>query len=901
GAYYITTGTTGTESIIETGISTEGYTGIAFYFNHTSDGNDAGEYLAADWYNGTGWTNILFDDTNHGDIWQHKNYSLPAVASNNANFRIRFRALSSNPNEDFYVDDVEVFGSSAPILDILYPINGSTYNTPSLFIRTNITGNFLDTCWHNLNNGTNTTFTCNTEPNITAVEGLNNLTVYVNNTNSLVSQDSVNFYVNTSIPLTVQITSPLNNTISTSTSPKLKLLGYDLNYSEFNYTIYSYYTNGTLYSVGNNGTLTNGTETEITLSPALMLHGNLTSYYLIVNATDAGGNNATTRITYTITVPAVTLVSPLNNYWDNDGNISFNFRVLDEAYTNVSCSLYLDTILNQTNSSTLSDNTLTTFNVTGISEGANKVWEIICIDASTNTGQDTRTFNVDKTSPIINSINATPNPVNAGQLVNITANVTDNLGVSSVTVSVAGSMPYTMTSAGNNIYYYEYNTSGLSGNQSYNITAYDNALNNATSSGAISINTITINLYDYYGLNGSLGRVNEFNTSNLEEIEYMELNFSLNLFETGINNWYLNFTANGTDACALGNKQSSVCYNYTNSINKWIQFINGTNTTTYDGAQGNQGDRISVVQTGSGNNVNLSIRIDEHYNPNIFKWYNALYNFSDVKWQDGADVRISGNNTIKIEVNRSLVPFNADQYKMDIRVDASTAPIQPLNAWGCNSSYVSGNPFNRSECIFLASKYPSELQDDGTKFRSVFIMNASQTKIAGVKYVVFYTEEQNTSKYYAIKTYKATAPAYATHWERSNDSGDTWSNSGDGYETEFNVNWFYGGPDPTSFIYSLWINTTNGIQKFSEGNITWNIDPGYNYAPIIELLNTNTGDIISTPYNVSFITRDFNDDNLNVSLYLYQGGTLNQTLVTGLNENDTYYYWNSPILDGDYN
>ena len=66
----------------------------------------------------------------------------------------------------------------------------------------------------------------------------------------------------------------------------------------------------------------------------------------------------------------------------------------------------------------------------------------------------------------------------------------------------------------------------------------------------------------------------------------MVLNFTVNSGYT-VDSWYLNFTANGTNGCSLGNKQSAICYNYNNATYKWIQFINGVNTATYDGTQGN--------------------------------------------------------------------------------------------------------------------------------------------------------------------------------------------------------------------------------------------------------------------------------------------------------------------------
>jgi hypothetical protein len=98
-----------TMSVIQTNISTAGYGSITFAFYAYTDGLDNGEYIAADWYNGTTWINALPQTEDIGSYTLY-NYSLPAAAEDNPDFKIRFRCLSSNPNEDCYVDNVQVTG-----------------------------------------------------------------------------------------------------------------------------------------------------------------------------------------------------------------------------------------------------------------------------------------------------------------------------------------------------------------------------------------------------------------------------------------------------------------------------------------------------------------------------------------------------------------------------------------------------------------------------------------------------------------------------------------------------------------------------------------------------------------------------------------------------------------------
>jgi hypothetical protein len=321
-------------------------------------------------------------------------------------------------------------------ITITYPQNGITYNTNDLFINAQITGN-NDTCWYSLNAGANTTFTCGTEPAITAIEGANTLNVYANNTDNILSSAESNFSVNTSVMLVITITYPANGTSQTSATPTIKLIAGDSVYGQVNYTLYIYYPNGTFYNLGNTGALQNGTETEIVLNLALQLIGNSTTYYFYANATDEGDNEQQSNtVYYTLLQPVVELVSPEYDYWDNDGNISFSFKVYDLDYLTLNCSLYIDDVLNQTNNETPSGGVITTFNVTGITEGADKTWKIKCANAGNNFGEDIRIFNVDKTNPSVIGILPAGTSYNLTNTIQVSANVTDNFAVSTAVANI---------------------------------------------------------------------------------------------------------------------------------------------------------------------------------------------------------------------------------------------------------------------------------------------------------------------------------------------------------------------------------------------------------------------------------------------------------------------------------
>ncbi|MBR9692184.1 hypothetical protein GOV06_05365 [Candidatus Woesearchaeota archaeon] len=79
----------------------------------------------------------------------------------------------------------------------------------------------------------------------------------------------------------------------------------------------------------------------------------------------------------------------------------------------------------------------------------------------------------DSVAPVINSVSDTPDPLNEGQNITITANVTDNIGVGTVLVEIEGTN-YTMVAGTGDLWNYDFNTTGLAtGLHSYTIYADD--------------------------------------------------------------------------------------------------------------------------------------------------------------------------------------------------------------------------------------------------------------------------------------------------------------------------------------------------------------------------------------------------------------------------------------------
>ncbi|MHC4619628.1 MAG: Calx-beta domain-containing protein, partial [Planctomycetota bacterium] len=99
-------------SSVEKALSTVGYTGIHVKYYRMTKGFDSGEYLYAEWYDGSSWNPL---ESTQDTAWgTQMDFTCPAGAENNANFAIRFRTNASRGSEYAYVDEVFVTGTGAP-------------------------------------------------------------------------------------------------------------------------------------------------------------------------------------------------------------------------------------------------------------------------------------------------------------------------------------------------------------------------------------------------------------------------------------------------------------------------------------------------------------------------------------------------------------------------------------------------------------------------------------------------------------------------------------------------------------------------------------------------------------------------------------------------------------------
>ncbi|MBN1503413.1 hypothetical protein JW930_07780 [Candidatus Woesearchaeota archaeon] len=105
------------------------------------------------------------------------------------------------------------------------------------------------------------------------------------------------------------------------------------------------------------------------------------------------------------TLPNIQLNDPQNNTYTNQQDNVFYYTPSDNLDMN--CSLYINNILNQTNSS-INNGTMNNFTVAGIKDGT-YTWNINCTDAALNSNvSETRTLHVDANPPGIIYVSPTP-------------------------------------------------------------------------------------------------------------------------------------------------------------------------------------------------------------------------------------------------------------------------------------------------------------------------------------------------------------------------------------------------------------------------------------------------------------------------------------------------------------
>ncbi|MDP3728510.1 MAG: S8 family serine peptidase [bacterium] len=207
-----------------------------------------------------------------------------------------------------------------------------------------------------------------------------------------------------------------------------------------------------------------------------------------IHANDSNNNeNITSWFTITILTgaPRITLHNPNNLTNTNNLSNTFNFTAIEDVSGNFNCSIYINSIKNQT-STTVSNNTLTEFRQ-NLTEGTH-LWNIACTDSHNLIGNSSlRTLILDTTSPTFNAEGYT-SLVELGDNQSYSINLTE-LYLNYANFSYIG-VNYTLTNSSTN--FSRVWRTFQNGTNLFTIYALDTARNLNTTTGNFTVNdTIT--------------------------------------------------------------------------------------------------------------------------------------------------------------------------------------------------------------------------------------------------------------------------------------------------------------------------------------------------------------------------------------------------------------------------
>lgn len=233
-----------------------------------------------------------------------------------------------------------------------------------------------------------------------------------------------------------------------------------------------------------NYTLTNRVDTQYNYS----LHNDSFStgqvFQWRIHANDSKNNENVTawfNLTILTGAPRITLAGPSNLSNSNNLSVTFNFTALEDVSGNFNCSLYINSIKNQTNTA-VSNNTLTEFRQ-NLSEGTH-LWNIACTDSHNLIGNSSlRTLILDTSYPLFNAEGYT-SVVELGDNQSYSINLTESY-LNSVNFSYIG-VNYTLTNSSTN--FSRFFRTFQNGTNLFTTYALDSAGNLNLTSGNFTVN-----------------------------------------------------------------------------------------------------------------------------------------------------------------------------------------------------------------------------------------------------------------------------------------------------------------------------------------------------------------------------------------------------------------------------
>lgn len=570
-----------------------------------------------------------------------------------------------------------------PEILITAPTTNSNFSSASVQVNFSANDTNLASCWSTKDAAiTNTSRSCvnGTISNFsdTYAEGLNTVTVYVNDSANNINSSSITFRVDTTSP-PVTITYPVASAGYASTQLNLNFTASDsgVGLNVCWYSNDSGLTNSTPDSSCSNFTAVNGTSGENTW---------------LVCANDTLGNEACDSVTFNINTnsPATTQNYPTNGLWLNSQlNIPFNFTSIDTDGIDT-CELRGNWTgvwhLNQSKTG-ISSGVETSFDLLNITDGTYK-WNVWCND-TLGSGAFTLTnftFNVDSVNPLISY--GTGMQVDGANLSqnSIFVNVTvTELNEDTIIFRLYNSTGiYNTTSSTSELRQINW-TSLPQGTYTYNVTVNDSAGNsNYTASQTLHLDTTNPTVVLISPVNNTITNVSSQNlTVNITDANIK--NITLNIYNS--TNGLINQTSQNVSSSGV----IGIVVDFVEGVFKWFyQAFDWAGNNAYS----SQNNTITIDQTlplitlvsptnttYSSTSITLDITPSETLSSS---WY-SLNGGTNTTFTDPTTITASaGSNTIRVygndtagNVNSTAVTFSVSYSVAEMTVDLYSIPTTP--------------------------------------------------------------------------------------------------------------------------------------------------------------------------------------------------------------------------------
>ncbi|MFW5793892.1 MAG: Ig-like domain-containing protein [Bacillota bacterium] len=304
---------------------------------------------------------------------------------------------------------VTVQDSSAPTINIVYPVDGINYTSLTLDLNYTSSDDNGDKCWYSNNNGVTNSSPISFGTNFTEVigtEGSNTWIVYCNDSSGNEGSDSVAFNIDTIFP-DLTIHSPVEDYVYNTTSINLNVTSTAEDISTW---WYSY---------------DGATNTTFTPNETIVISG-FESVTLYVYVNDTSGNENSSSVSFYIDTTPPTFISLTNQ--TTSKNVSFSYSPeFDDNLFFKNVTINDTSLINITNPTSPDGNTFV--NVSELIVGY-YVYEITIWDEAGNSDTQIWSLNVTESTPdniIFYNLQKDPTTTSVNNSINLSTSVNSSL------------------------------------------------------------------------------------------------------------------------------------------------------------------------------------------------------------------------------------------------------------------------------------------------------------------------------------------------------------------------------------------------------------------------------------------------------------------------------------------